>query len=84
MSLFWRDSSGTESQVAGLAMSGGELVMGASTIRTGTVTIPVTKYESTGGFNTVVTFTDPMSDANYSVALDRVSKLSDNSEYLHR
>lgn len=72
MSLLYRDNNGNETPVSGLNGLSGEVVYGASTVRTGTVTITAkeTAYGTYG-----VTFAEPMPDDDYVVNLS-ISGLS--------
>lgn len=59
--------SGEYNKVAGMSLSG-ELIMGASTIRKGTISVPAIAANSSA--NVTVTFADPMPNANYEVILN--------------
>lgn len=73
MSLLYRDSSGNETPIAGLNGLSGELIYGASTVKSGTNTNVVGTTDA--GFETTytVTFDSPMPDANYTVVLSPLS-----------
>jgi hypothetical protein len=63
MSLSYIDSNGNEKAISGLNGLSGEMVMGASTIRTGTISLPA---QNAGSYIEItVTFSSPMPDANY-------------------
>lgn len=70
--------NGEYNKVAGQTQSG-ELVMGASTIRKGTVTCTVDA--ETNIYDKVVTFAEPMPDADYTVTLNCIGWNNDGSIY---
>ena len=76
MSLKYRSSNGTETPIAGLNGTSGELVPSVSVIRTGQINLPTTEA---GAWNTFeVTFDTPMPDADYQVIMDNT-----NVAYVH-
>ena len=69
MSLLYRDSSGNETSIAGLNGLSGELVYGASTIKSGINSNAVGTLDVGYGAIYSVTFDSPMSDTNYIIVL---------------
>lgn len=84
MSLKYRDSSGTETPVAGLNGTSGELVPSVALKQSGTAAIymPNTS-ELTDLFTTTVTFDTPFDDTNYVLNIDQceVSEAEINRVY---
>jgi len=68
MSLSYIDSNGNEKAISGLNGLSGEMVMGASTIRTGTFDVPVVDTSVSG--TVAVSFSEPMTDSDYIVIIN--------------
>lgn len=69
MSLLYRDSSGNETSIAGLNGLSGELVYGASAIKSGINSNAVGTLNVGYGAIYSVTFDSPMPDTNYTIVL---------------
>ena len=66
MSIYYRDKNGSRRVVAGMT-PGGDLAMGASTTRSGTISCEASSTQSY--CQKTVTFTDPMPDGNYIIEI---------------